>query len=92
MILIRVGDHYTCHKAFDGTAILAGGTLIPYAFELLANSYGDEPAIGLELCRILAQTAGAEKLVGGQMEDLLVRVVIPTRKRFPLYMQTRPLL
>jgi len=54
-----------CHKAFDeATAILAGDALIPYAFELLANSYAKEPAIGLRLCRILAQTAGAEKLVG----------------------------
>ena len=42
------------HKAFDeATAILAGDALIPYAFELLANSYAKEPAVGLELCRIL---------------------------------------
>ena len=70
-----------CHKAFDeATAILAGDALIPYAFELLANSYADEPAIGLELCRILAQTAGAEKLVGGQMEDLLAEGGDPNKE------------
>jgi len=70
-----------CHKAFDeATAILAGDALIPYAFELLANSYAGEPAIGLELCRILAQTAGAEKLVGGQMEDLLAEGGDPNKE------------
>ena len=70
-----------CHKAFDeATAILAGDALIPYAFELLANSYAEEPAIGLRLCRILAQTAGAEKLVGGQMEDLLAEGGDPNKE------------
>ena len=70
-----------CHKAFDeATAILAGDAMIPFAFELIAQSYVQEPAIGLELCKILSQTAGAEKLVGGQMEDLLAEGGDPNKE------------
>ncbi|MEK9773132.1 MAG: farnesyl diphosphate synthase [Opitutae bacterium] len=62
----------TCHRAFDeATAILAGDALIPLAFELLAKSYAQQPDLGLQLVCMLAETAGSQKLVGGQMEDLL---------------------
>ena len=60
----------TCHKAFDEpTALLAGDALLTHAFALLATGY---PApTGLALVRELAHAAGSERLVGGQMSDLL---------------------
>lgn len=62
----------TCHRAFDeATAILAGDALIPLAFELLAKGYKKEPDLGLKMISFLAEAAGSQKLVGGQMEDLL---------------------
>ena len=62
----------TCHKAFDeSTAILAGDALIPLAFELVAKGYQKIPELGLKLVNLLAENAGSQKLVGGQMEDLL---------------------
>ncbi len=62
----------TAHKAFDeATALLAGDALLTYAFELLATSYGDHPALAAGLVRELAAAAGSRRLVGGQMEDLL---------------------
>ena len=62
----------SCHKAFDeATAILAGDALQPLAFEILANSYAGDPQLGLDLVCMLSQTAGSQKLVGGQMQDLL---------------------
>ena len=62
----------SCHKAFDeATAILAGDALQPMAFELLANGYHNSPEVAVDLVRMLAETAGSEQLVGGQMQDLL---------------------
>lgn len=62
----------SCHKAFDeATAILAGDALQPMAFELLAKGYQDMPEVAVDLVRMLAETAGSEQLVGGQMQDLL---------------------
>ncbi len=62
----------TCHQAFDeATAILAGDALQPMAFELLAEAYAGAPALCVDLVRILAETAGSRRLVGGQMQDLL---------------------
>jgi len=63
----------TCHKAFDeATAILAGDALLTLAFEVLAESdtHGD-PAVRCELVTALAQAAGAQGMVGGQMIDLI---------------------
>ena len=61
-----------CHKAFDEvTAILAGDALQPMAFELLAKSYADIPEVAVDLVRLLAETAGSQQLVGGQMQDLI---------------------
>ena len=68
----------TCHKAFDeATAILAGDALIPLAFELMAKGYQQTPELGLKLVRLLAETSGSQKLVGGQMEDLLAEGKCP---------------
>ena len=61
----------TCHRAFDeATAILAGDALLSRAFELIATQLG--PAdVAVACLSILAQAAGAEGMVGGQMQDLL---------------------
>jgi geranylgeranyl pyrophosphate synthase len=60
----------TAHKQFDeATALLAGDALLTHAFGLLATHYA--PAVGLALVRELAAAAGSQKLIGGQMEDLL---------------------
>jgi geranylgeranyl diphosphate synthase type II len=59
----------TCHRAFDeATAILCGDALQPLAFQTLATGFPPE-TVG-EACRVLAQAAGAEALVGGQADDL----------------------
>jgi farnesyl diphosphate synthase len=63
----------TCHKQFDeATAVLAGDGLLTFAFEVLAqpDTHGD-PAVRCELVTALAQAAGANGMVGGQMIDLL---------------------
>lgn len=60
----------TCHVQFDeATAILAGDALIPRAFEILTTEISD-PTIVAASCRVLANAAGASKLVGGQVDDL----------------------
>ena len=60
----------TCHKAFDeATAILAGDGLLTLAFEVVARHV--RPAEAAVACtRILAEAAGPEGMVGGQMADL----------------------
>ncbi|MBT3636630.1 MAG: polyprenyl synthetase family protein [Opitutae bacterium] len=71
----------TCHKAFDeATAILAGDALQPLAFEIIARGYSGEPLLALELVSILSSTAGSERLVGGQMQDLLSEGTKPSEE------------
>ena len=71
----------SCHKAFDeATAILAGDALQPLAFEILSSFYSNDPKLALDLIQILARTSGSEKLVGGQMQDLLSEGSIPDEK------------
>ena len=63
----------TCHKAFDdATAVLAGDGLLTMAFEVLVDpdTHGD-PGVRCELVASLAQAAGGNGMVGGQMIDLL---------------------
>ena len=68
----------SCHKAFDeATAILAGDALQPLAFEILSSFYSSDPELALDLIQILARTSGSEKLVGGQMQDLLAEGSAP---------------
>lgn len=59
----------TLHRKWDeAMAVLAGDSLQTYAFELLAN-----PALGsqaLHLIRGLAQSAGKDGMVSGQMLDI----------------------
>ena len=60
----------TCHKAFDeAAAILAGDGLLTFAFELIARE--TQPATAALGCVLaLAEAAGPEGMVGGQMADL----------------------
>jgi len=60
----------TCHKAFDeATAILAGDALLTLAFEILAAKI-EKPAVAVRLIRQLAQDAGADGMIAGQVADL----------------------
>ena len=62
----------TCHKKFDeATAILAGDALLTNSFELLGMHYRQIPALGNALIQDLSSAAGSQRLIGGQMEDLL---------------------
>lgn len=62
----------TAHRAFDeATALLAGDALLTHAFALLARNYSHQPALATALVREMAEAAGSERLIGGQMEDLL---------------------
>src|SRR3954462_155426 len=62
----------TAHKQFDeATALLAGDALLTHAFALLATAYAAQPTLAHALVRELAEAAGSQRLIGGQMEDLL---------------------
>lgn len=62
----------TSHKQFDeASALLAGDALLTYAFELVSKHYSDTPDIANSLTLDLANAAGSQKLIGGQMLDLL---------------------
>ena len=60
----------TCHIKFgEATAILAGDSLIPLAFEVIAKD--TKPAdVAIECVTALAKAAGPSQLVGGQADDL----------------------
>ncbi|MEZ6186748.1 MAG: polyprenyl synthetase family protein [Planctomycetota bacterium] len=61
----------TCHKAYsEWLAILVGDGLQTRAFETLALGYQDDPALGLDLVRFLAEAAGNRGMVGGQVRDM----------------------
>jgi geranylgeranyl pyrophosphate synthase len=60
----------SCHKAFDeATAILAGDALLTLAFEVVARRT-PSPDLVAPLTAALAQAAGPEGMVLGQMRDL----------------------
>jgi len=62
----------TTHKQFDeATALLAGDALLTYAFQLIGRQYAAFPALANALVREIGDAAGSERLIGGQMEDLL---------------------
>ncbi len=65
----------TCHKQFDeATAILAGDGLLTAAFLVLAAGARQQPTKAVlyaEVIHLIAQAAGHEGMVGGQMADLL---------------------
>ncbi len=63
----------TCHIAFDeATAVLAGDALLTLAFEILSTHYANEPQIANRLVMELSRAAGSARLVGGQMDDILL--------------------
>ncbi len=62
----------TAHKQFDeATALLAGDALLTLAFQLIGRHYAGSPTLCAALTREIADAAGSERLIGGQMEDLL---------------------
>jgi geranylgeranyl diphosphate synthase type II len=65
----------TCHKQFDeATAILAGDGLLTEAFHTMAaaaSAYEGREAALLEAIGLVADAAGYQGMVGGQMLDLL---------------------
>ncbi len=63
----------TCHKAFDeATAILAGDALLTKAFEVLGGSATHpDPSVRADLVVAMAEAAGHQGMVGGQMIDML---------------------
>ena len=62
----------TAHKAFDeATAILAGDSLLTYAFDILSRTETHpDPAIRIALVQALARASGLGGMAGGQMLDL----------------------
>jgi geranylgeranyl pyrophosphate synthase len=70
----------TCHKAFDeATAILTGDALLTLAFEILADDI-DQPIVAVRLISQLAQEAGADGMIAGQMADLRAERSVGTKK------------
>lgn len=63
----------TNHKAYDeATAILAGDSLQCHAFTVLAEEdTHPDPAVRIELVRLLARAAGPRGMCGGQMLDMM---------------------
>ena len=65
----------TSHIQFDEpTAILTGDALLTLAFEVLSSQAAaskNDPAIYLEIIKILAQAAGCRGMIAGQMGDIL---------------------
>ncbi len=62
----------TTHKHFDeATALLAGDALLTFAFQLIGRHYAANPTLATALTGEIADAAGSERLIGGQMEDLL---------------------
>lgn len=64
----------SCHKQYgEATALLAGDGLLTLAFFVIAQSpeqTGADPVHCLRVCRELAQKAGMDGMIGGQVMDL----------------------
>jgi geranylgeranyl diphosphate synthase, type II len=61
----------SCHARFgEATAILAGDSLLTYAFQLLGTQYAQTPKLAVQLTNELSSASGSERLIGGQMEDI----------------------
>ena len=66
---MRRGAPYP-HKQFgEATALLAGDALLTHAFQIVAGAELDDSKIALA-CGLLAQNAGVQGMVGGQVIDL----------------------
>ena len=62
----------TCHVEFDeATALLVGDALQSLAFQLLSEyRVADDPAVQLEMVKLLAAASGSRGMAGGQAIDL----------------------
>ncbi len=61
----------SCHKAFgEDTALLAGDALLTLAFKTAADTVGIPSDRVLKAVCVLAENAGINGMVGGQVEDL----------------------
>ncbi|QPC85930.1 polyprenyl synthetase family protein [Mesorhizobium sp. NBSH29] len=69
----------TVHRAFDeATAILAGDSLLTYAFDIIADPATELPAaVKAELVLGLARASGAGGMAGGQALDLQAQSTKP---------------
>lgn len=63
----------TSHKVFgENMAVLAGDALLTLAFEVISRDQKDQPSLAvLQAVRDLAQAAGSEGMIGGQVMDIL---------------------
>lgn len=90
----------TCHKAFsEPTAILAGDALLTHAFRILAtpghifSEYPDKSTL-LDLVGMIADAAGVNGMVEGQMMDMQAStkaISPPWPGSFPLSQELPPL-
>jgi farnesyl diphosphate synthase len=76
----------TVHRAFDeATAVLAGDSLLGFAFEVLGDpATSGDPFTRIELVATLAGASGAQGMAGGQMMDMVAET-----KAFDLQAVTR---
>lgn len=68
---LRRGKPSVHVKYGETIAVLAGDALLTEAFHILASAYAKTPEVGLKVSRILAEAAGAQKLIAGQAADTL---------------------
>lgn len=63
----------TVHLAYDeATAVLAGDSLLAFAFEVLGDpATSADPFTRIELVQALAHASGAQGMAGGQMMDIV---------------------
>lgn len=68
----------SCHKAFDeATALLAGDSLLTKAFEVAAKTKGIDASLIAKGVALLAEFAGADGMIGGQIIDLAIENKTP---------------
>ena len=61
----------TNHKVYgEGIAVLAGDSLLTYAFETMLSQEGVDPMTLLKVVKEIASAAGPEGMVGGQVIDM----------------------
>jgi len=62
----------TSHVRFgEAMALLAGDALLTEAFRIIGTAYADSPALGMKLLGVLSDAASSQRLIGGQVEDIL---------------------
>jgi len=69
----------TVHKAFDeAAAILAGDSLLTYAFDIVSSDETDlDPSVRVQLVSALARASGLGGMAGGQALDLMAETKKP---------------